>query len=194
LFFKDEENEEELKCIICGEYYYIPVQINECGHIFCYHCISHAMDIKSHCPLDRQPISIFSFIFSDKHIQGDHDDQKKSDENNSNHSINNNNNEDKNVNVSDDDVCSIMKIVKNMTGGQFDTSRYKDQRARVNKIQEMLDAQVVHCFFGCEWNSEANCWEAKPHLCNVTMPRKDIPSHHKVCSFRKKVAESSNNI
>ncbi|KAH9892901.1 hypothetical protein C8Q73DRAFT_76813 [Cubamyces lactineus] len=47
-----------LVCCICRAPFVEPCTTQTCYHTFCYDCISQAIAINSHCPIDRTPLSI----------------------------------------------------------------------------------------------------------------------------------------
>jgi len=48
-----------LICCICGEAFMSPVvSATTCGHTFCLHCITRALEVKQACPIDRQPLTV----------------------------------------------------------------------------------------------------------------------------------------
>ena len=61
---EEEEVEEELTCSICGGMLYQPVRMEGCGHVYCRGCISHEVDSRKACPLDRLPLTYSSFIIA----------------------------------------------------------------------------------------------------------------------------------
>eukprot|EP00240_Pyramimonas_obovata_P004730 CAMPEP_0118934144 /NCGR_PEP_ID=MMETSP1169-20130426/13661_1 /TAXON_ID=36882 /ORGANISM="Pyramimonas obovata, Strain CCMP722" /LENGTH=397 /DNA_ID=CAMNT_0006877015 /DNA_START=514 /DNA_END=1703 /DNA_ORIENTATION=- len=47
-----EDIESELQCTVCFELLYAPI-VTPCGHAFCRHCLTEALDRQSSCPLCR---------------------------------------------------------------------------------------------------------------------------------------------
>lgn len=49
---------EDLQCQICLGVAVDPLVTEECGHLFCRHCITLALEHKRECPVDRSPITV----------------------------------------------------------------------------------------------------------------------------------------